>query len=62
MKLFINMLRYFLVDGVRYLRYGRLPPAYLKHLVETKLVTPNFHQYESHYRSIANYLYEISSK
>lgn len=60
-KLFVNVLASFLKDGRTFLSYGRLPPSYILEFRRgTKGRIPNLSQYESHYKSLARYVYSIT--
>jgi hypothetical protein len=56
--LFVSVLASFLKDGRAFLSYGRLPPSYILEFRRgTKERIPNLSQYESHYKSLARYVY-----
>jgi hypothetical protein len=57
-KLFVNVLVTFVTDGRGYLSYGRLRPSYLRdYRTSQGIKAPNLPDYESHYKSLARYVY-----
>lgn len=56
-KLFIEIIEYFVKHDGEYISHGKLPPEYCsKYRIGVSYGVPNLIEYESHYKSLAMYL------